>query len=189
MIYSMILSICFSGSIGTVLVVFVGGYFSANIIFKDKEKQYSKYRVIMNQICTFGGDTDTNACIVGTVIGPLCGFRKFGDVELVLMMGIPSRDRCINNPCLMILFVDFLMKSTELHRGGDLYYFFYLMMDFLFGEIDYDYYTKLMGGKSNELKEEIKKSCIPLQNNFAPQPSKKKSVDEKMIKISDFQKR
>ena len=39
---------------------------------KDK-----KYEYIMNQICDYGGDTDTNCAIVGTVIGPLIGYKNF----------------------------------------------------------------------------------------------------------------
>ena len=33
----------------------------------------------IQEICDYGGDTDTNAAIVGTVIGPLIGFKNFGD--------------------------------------------------------------------------------------------------------------
>ena len=35
------------------------------------------YRTIMEEICDFGGDTDTNCAIVGTLIGPLIGYKKF----------------------------------------------------------------------------------------------------------------
>lgn len=41
----------------------------------------TKYREIMNQICSFGGDTDTNCAIVGKVIGPFIGFKNFGERE------------------------------------------------------------------------------------------------------------
>ena len=37
----------------------------------------NKYEYIMNQICDYGGDTDTNCAIVGTVIGPLIGYKNF----------------------------------------------------------------------------------------------------------------
>ena len=35
------------------------------------------YYNIMCQICNFGGDTDTNCAIVGTMIGPLIGYNNF----------------------------------------------------------------------------------------------------------------
>ena len=35
------------------------------------------YYKIMCQICNFGGDTDTNCAIVGTMIGPLIGYKNF----------------------------------------------------------------------------------------------------------------
>ena len=45
----------------------------------EETNNFTKYRIIMNQICNYGGDTDTNAAIVGTVIGPLIGLKNFGD--------------------------------------------------------------------------------------------------------------
>lgn len=35
----------------------------------------------MFDICNLGGDTDTNCCIVGGVIGPLIGLNNFGNYE------------------------------------------------------------------------------------------------------------
>ena len=39
----------------------------------------------MNQICDFGGNTDSNAFIVGTVIGPLIGYFNFGNYFLTII--------------------------------------------------------------------------------------------------------
>ena len=41
---------------------------------KDKDLYYN----IMCEICDKGGDTDTNCCIVGAVLGPLIGMSNFG---------------------------------------------------------------------------------------------------------------
>ena len=40
-------------------------------------KQKDAYLNIIEEICNFGGDTDTNAAIVGTLIDPLIGYTKF----------------------------------------------------------------------------------------------------------------
>ena len=60
----------------------------------DDKNNYTKYRVIMNEICTFGGDTDTNAAIVGAVLGPLIGYKNFGK-EFKKMIIIISENRYI----------------------------------------------------------------------------------------------
>jgi ADP-ribosylglycohydrolase len=42
-----------------------------------KNENNNLYKEIIFDICDFGGDTDTNAAIVGTMIGPLIGYKKF----------------------------------------------------------------------------------------------------------------
>ena len=42
----------------------------------------------MNQICAFGGDTDTKAAIVGTVFGHLIGYKYFGEEDLQTMRSL-----------------------------------------------------------------------------------------------------
>ena len=44
----------------------------------EKNRPDKKFREIMIMICNLGGDTDTNCCIVGAVIGPLIGMKNFG---------------------------------------------------------------------------------------------------------------
>ena len=78
-----------------------------------EDKIYTKYRTIMNQICSFGGDTDTNAAIVGAVIGPLIGFKKFGDNDFKKMVNLVPKNRFIFSPALMILYVYFLKENNK----------------------------------------------------------------------------
>ena len=40
---------------------------------------------MINIICNWGGDTDTNAAIVGCVLGAIIGFDNFGN-ELKVML-------------------------------------------------------------------------------------------------------
>ena len=65
----------------------------------------------MNQICAFGGDTDTNAAIVGTVIGPLIGYKYFGEEDLQTMISLVPKKRCIFSPALMIIYVYYLKND------------------------------------------------------------------------------
>ena len=44
---------------------------------KIKNKGEDLYYKIMCDICNRGGDTDTNCAIVGTMIGPLIGYKNF----------------------------------------------------------------------------------------------------------------
>ena len=77
------------------------------------KKNITRYREIMNQICAFGGDTDTNASIVGTVIGPLIGFRNFGQNEFQIMIRLVPKNRFVFSPGLMILYVHYLKMNIN----------------------------------------------------------------------------
>ena len=55
---------------------------------EDKDLYYK----IMCDICDKGGDTDTNCAIVGTLIGPLIGYKNFNkDLFKIFIEFIPSR--------------------------------------------------------------------------------------------------
>ena len=68
-------------------------YFLYNFPSIKPTSSFDKLRMIMNQICNYGGDTDTNAAIVGQVLGPLIGAKNFNknDVKLVLEYVQPQR--------------------------------------------------------------------------------------------------
>ena len=76
-------------------------------------KGYTKYRTIMNDINNFGGDTDTNSCIVGQLIGPLIGFQNFGIKELKLILNHVSPSRFQYSASMVYFFIDYLEKAKK----------------------------------------------------------------------------
>ena len=97
------------------------------------------YKEIMNQICDLGGDTDTNCCIVGTVIGPLIGMSYFGSKFNIMLELIPP-NRAIYSVALAFLFVLYLKKSNEddsLVKNDK--YFLQQILTMIYGDIELDY--------------------------------------------------
>ena len=69
---------------------------SISYIFKYPDmaanKEKDLYYKIMCDICNKGGDTDTNCAIVGTLIGPLIGYKNFnGDLFKIFIKYIPPK--------------------------------------------------------------------------------------------------
>ena len=92
----------------------------------------------MNQICDLGGDTDTNCCIVGTVIGPLIGMSYFGSKFNIMLELIPP-NRAIYSVSLAFLFVLYLKKSNEddsLVKNDK--YFLQQILTMIYGDIKID---------------------------------------------------
>ena len=118
----------------------------------QQEKEFSKFRVIMNQICSFGGDTDTNAAIVGAVIGPLIGYKNFCDEEFLKMVSLIPKNRFIFSPALMIIYVYFLKNNinNSNHKGK---YFIRILLKLLYDNIDL---TDLINNE--KVNEESKKN-------------------------------
>ena len=101
----------------------------------NSEKGFSKFRVIMNQICSFGGDTDTNAAIVGAVVGPLIGYKNFCDDDFLKMVNLVPKRRFVFSPALMIIYVYFLKNNinNKDHKGK---YFIRILLKLLYDNID-----------------------------------------------------
>ena len=58
----------------------------------SKNKDKNLYYEIMSEICDKGGDTDTNCAIVGTLIGPLIGYKNFKkDLFKIFIRYIPPK--------------------------------------------------------------------------------------------------
>jgi ADP-ribosylglycohydrolase len=85
--------------------------------YKD-ENYCTKYRLIMNEICNFGGDTDTNCAIVGTVIGPLIGYFNFGVEDFNILIKLKKRHRIQFSSFIMYDYVKFLEKNVEDIENG-----------------------------------------------------------------------
>ena len=100
-----------------------------------EDNNFTKYRTIMNQICNLGGDTDTNAAIVGTVIGPLLGYKNFGDTEFKKMVMLIPNKRFIYSPALMIIYVYFLKDNIN-NNGTMNMNFLKIIISILFEKID-----------------------------------------------------
>ena len=92
----------------------------------------------MKEICDLGGDTDTNCCIVGGVIGPVFGMVNFGKNFKKALELIP-KNRDIYSIALMIPYIVYLNKSN---RNDDLInnerIFLQTILTLLYDEIDID---------------------------------------------------
>ena len=118
----------------------------------NSEKEFSKFRVIMNQICSFGGDTDTNAAIVGAVVGPLIGYKNFCDEDFLKMVSLVPKKRFVFSPALMIIYVYFIKNNinNKNHKGK---YFIRILLKLLYDNIDL---TDLINNE--KVNEESKKN-------------------------------
>ncbi len=76
-------------------------------LFRKHKKQL--FRKIIDEICDCGGDTDTNAAIVGSVIGPLIGYKEFGE-GINKMLEYKNPHRIIYSPIFMYIYVLYLKK-------------------------------------------------------------------------------
>ena len=111
-------------------------YFLYQFDYIEPNQQETKYRTIMNQICDLGGDTDTNCCIVGAVIGPLIGMANFGN-ELIKIIELIPPYRKIYSVALALLLVIYLKKSNEDEKlVQNNKYFLKQILTMLYGDID-----------------------------------------------------
>ena len=69
------------------------------------------YYNIMCEICNLGGDTDTNCSIVGTIIGPLIGYKNFRSELFEKLIRFIPENRTQYNSAFMYIFVDYLEKK------------------------------------------------------------------------------
>ena len=87
------------------------------LLKKEKDKIFIK---IIEEICDLGGDTDTNGAIVGTLIGPIIGYKNFYDKNdkketdlFETFLKFFDKKRIIYTSSLMYYYVDFLEKNCK----------------------------------------------------------------------------
>jgi len=105
----------------------------------DKIEEKNKFREIGHQICNLGGDTDTNACIIMGVLGPLIGMENFGG-EFKNMIELIPKKRAIYTVCLMYLYLKFL-KETNRNENilKEKFKFLKMIINLCYGKVDITY--------------------------------------------------
>ena len=91
--------------------------FKLTIYFLNKYKNVNMnedsniYYNIMCDICDFGGDTDTNCAIVGTLIGPLIGYKNFDKKLFDRFISFIPEERTEFISSFMFIYVNYLEKK------------------------------------------------------------------------------
>ena len=86
----------------------------------DKETKINKkslkdfYRDMIFDISDFGGDTDTNGAIVGSVLGPLIGLENLDRKYFDIFLNFYSRQRLVYNSAFMYYYAEYL---TSIENG------------------------------------------------------------------------
>ena len=101
---------------------------------KDK-----KYEYIMNQICDYGGDTDTNCAIVGTVIGPLIGYKNFSKDKWNIFINYLDNYNFQFCTALMYIYVKYLEISNKWKDSDKFEFNFYKMIINMLSNTDIDF--------------------------------------------------
>ena len=71
------------------------------------------YNKIIFNICDYGGDTDTNAAIVGMIIGPLIGIKNFDKKFLDIFLKYYSKNRIIYTNAFMYYYSLYLIDIVN----------------------------------------------------------------------------
>ena len=96
-------------------------YYLSKIDYLLKTNEKNKIFIkIIEKICDFGGDTDTNGAIVGTLIGPIIGYKNFYDKnnkkESMLFetfLTFFDKNRILYTSSLMYYYVKFLEENCK----------------------------------------------------------------------------
>lgn len=91
--------------------------FKLSIYYLHKYPEMSKnenknlYYEIMCDICNYGGDTDTNCAIVGTMVGPLIGYKNFKKEYFDILINFIPERRTQFNSAFMYKYVEILEEK------------------------------------------------------------------------------
>ena len=79
------------------------------------QKNHKKdiYNKIIFSICDFGGDTDTNAAIVGMILGPLIGINNFDKKYLDIFLNFYSKNRVIYTNAFIYYYAMHLIQNSS----------------------------------------------------------------------------
>ena len=115
-------------------------YFLNKFQNENLNENQNIYYEIICEICDFGGDTDTNSAIVGTLFGPLIGYKNFGDKYFSRMFSFIPNERTEFINSFMVIYVDYLEKKYLENKEKDAKVYNYCtinhLYDFLFKEIN-----------------------------------------------------
>ena len=80
-----------------------------SVIDKKRKSEKNIYLKIIQEICDYGGDTDTNSSIVGTVIGPMIGYLNFTNDKLFHnLINFFEPNRILYTSSLIYYFIEYL---------------------------------------------------------------------------------
>ena len=86
-------------------------YYLKNFNFLSVDKlNPTIFRFIINDICNYGGDTDTNGAIVMGILGPIIGFKNFGS-ELNILLEYFNEKRFLYSTSLIYFYMEYLKKN------------------------------------------------------------------------------
>ena len=109
-----------------------------------KNNDPNLYYNIMCEICDLGGDTDTNCAIVGTMIGPLIGYKNFKKELFDKFIKFYPEKRTQYTSAFMYIYVNYLeekylhkIKHYQ-HKQGEIYKYpgFVKLLEFLNDKIE-----------------------------------------------------
>ncbi len=100
------------------------------------------YNNIIFDICDFGGDTDTNAAIVGMVIGPLIGLENLDKKYFEVFLNFYSKKRVIYTNVLMYYYVEFLNNIHNLK---------YKRKDEKYNSVSFNFIEMILNVLNNEI--------------------------------------
>ena len=151
--------------------------------FDNYKNLKNPIKTIMTEICTFGGDTDTNAAIVGIVIGPLIGFSNFGD-KLKMIFEVVAPDRYMFPPCLMVVYIYKLIESNNKGIMENDANYLKMLLTFIFLDFKLDEPEKMLLNVQVKVKQKIERNNEVNRNlskQNLPKRMKKNNCNEDKI--------
>ena len=91
-----------------------------SVIDQKRKSEKNIYLKIIQEICDYGGDTDTNSSIVGTVIGPMIGYLNFTNDKLFQnLINFFEPNRILYTSSLIYFFIEYLDNCFNKNKIGN----------------------------------------------------------------------